>query len=41
MLLTLLPGDEYDGDLDGDNDIDIADFDLAFAQWGLELSVVS
>jgi hypothetical protein len=29
-----------DGDLNGDGDIDVADFDLLFAQYGLALTVV-
>ena len=32
---------QADGDLDDDNDIDVDDLDLMFAQYGLELSVVS
>jgi hypothetical protein len=32
---------QADGDLDGDGDIDAADADYLFAQWGLELEVVS
>lgn len=30
-----------DGDFHGDGDITAADVDLMFAQWGLELDVVS
>jgi hypothetical protein len=32
---------QADGDLDVDGDIDLADLDLAFAQLGLQLTLVS
>jgi hypothetical protein len=40
-LLNLSNPTQSQGNLDGDADIDIHDLDLAFAQFGLELNVVS